>query len=55
MGLPWVLAIACVVAAEKLLPGGAWIARASGVALVLLGTAVAVDPGLAAALRMAPA
>jgi len=55
MGLPWVLAIACVVAAEKLLPGGAWIARASGAALVLVGAAVAVDPGLAAALRMAPA
>jgi predicted metal-binding membrane protein len=51
MGLPWVLLIACVVAAEKLLPGGEWIARLTGVALVLLGAAVAVQPGLAAALR----
>jgi predicted metal-binding membrane protein len=51
MGLPWVLLIACAVAAEKLLPGGEWIARASGVALVVLGLAVAARPGLAAALR----
>jgi predicted metal-binding membrane protein len=27
MGLPWVLLIAAAVAAEKLLPGGVWIAR----------------------------
>jgi len=46
MGLPWVLLIASVVAAEKLLPGGEWIARATGVALVLLGVAVALYPGL---------
>jgi predicted metal-binding membrane protein len=51
MGLPWVLVIACVVAAEKLVRGGEWIARAAGVALVLLGLAVAVHPGLAPALR----
>jgi predicted metal-binding membrane protein len=51
MGLPWVLLIAVVVAAEKLLPRGQWIARATGVALVLLGIAVALAPGLAAALR----
>ena len=55
MGLPWVLLIACVVAAEKLLPGGEWCARAAGVALVALGVAVAVYPGLAATLRAAPA
>jgi predicted metal-binding membrane protein len=54
MGLPWVLLIGCVVAAEKLLPGGEWIARASGGALVLLGGAVLVHPGLAATLRLAP-
>ncbi|HTO11184.1 MAG TPA: DUF2182 domain-containing protein [Candidatus Binatia bacterium] len=53
MGLPWVLLIACVVAAEKLLPHGEWIARASGVALVMLGLAVAIHPGLATVLRMA--
>lgn len=51
MGLPWVLLIACAVAAEKLLPRGESIARLTGVALVLLGVAVAVRPALAAALR----
>ncbi len=51
MGLPWVLLIAAVVAAEKLLPRGEWIARVTGVALVFLGVAVAVHPGLAVALR----
>jgi len=51
MGLSWVLLIAGVVAAEKLLPRGEWIARAAGVLLVLLGAAVAVRPELAAMLR----
>ena len=51
MGLPWVLLIAAVVAAEKLLPRGEWVARVTGVALVLLGVAVAVRPGLAVTLR----
>ncbi len=51
MGLPWVLLIACTVAAEKLLPRGEWVARLTGVALLLLGVAVAVRPALATALR----
>ena len=51
MGLPWVLLIACAVAAEKLLPRGEWIARVAGIALVLMGVAVAIRPGLAAVLR----
>jgi predicted metal-binding membrane protein len=51
MGLPWVLLIACVVAAEKLLPGGPWVARVTGAAMALLGLALAVHPGLAALLR----
>ena len=51
MGLPWVLLVAAVVAAEKLLPGGEWIARVTGVALVALGVAVALHPGFAIALR----
>jgi predicted metal-binding membrane protein len=51
MGLVWVLLIAAIVAAEKLLPRGEWIARASGIALVLLGIAVAVRPGFASLLR----
>ena len=37
MGLPWVLLITAVVAAEKLMWGGEWIARITGSALVLLG------------------
>src|SRR5215470_1363951 len=53
MGLPWVLLVACVVAAEKLLPRGEWFARALGVALALLGVVVALHPSLAAALRAA--
>jgi predicted metal-binding membrane protein len=51
MGLPWVLVIACIVAAEKLLPGGVWIARAAGAALALLGLAVAIHPAIATVLR----
>jgi predicted metal-binding membrane protein len=51
MGLPWVLLIASIVAAEKLVPGGEWVARATGAVLVLLGVAMAVHPGLARVLR----
>ena len=51
MGLAWVLLITAVVAAEKLLPGGEWIARTTGGALVLLGVAVALRPDLVTALR----
>jgi predicted metal-binding membrane protein len=55
MGLRWVLLITAVVAAEKLLPGGEWIARATGVALVVLGMTVAVRPELVMVLRGAHA
>ena len=51
MGLPWVLLITAVVAGEKLLPGGEWVARAAGGALVLLGLTVAVRPDLVTVLR----
>lgn len=51
MSLPWALLIAAVVFAEKLLPAGAWTARAAGATLVLLGVFVLVEPSLAAALR----
>jgi predicted metal-binding membrane protein len=51
MGLRWVLLITAVVAAEKLLPGGEWIARIAGGALVLLGATVAWHPDLVMALR----
>ena len=51
MGLAWVLLIAVLVTAEKLLPHGEWIARGAGVALVLLGLAVALRPDLTMLLR----
>ena len=41
MGLVWVIAIAAVVAAEKLLPAGQWVARVGGIALVAGGIVVA--------------
>lgn len=40
MNLAWVAALTLLVAAEKLLPGGTWIARLSGVALILWGALV---------------
>jgi predicted metal-binding membrane protein len=54
MGLRWVLLLAVVVFAEKLLPRGAWTARVVGGALIVLGVAVLVQPGLAATLRGQP-
>ena len=51
MGLAWVLLITAVVAAEKLLPRGEWLARATGGVLMLLGVAVALRPALVTALR----
>ena len=55
MGLRWVLLITAVVAAEQLLPGGEWMARAAGVAFLLLGVTMAVRPELAMVLRGAHA
>ena len=37
MNLLWVVALAAVVAAEKLVPGGDWLARLAGVALISWG------------------
>ena len=51
MGLPWVLLIAAVVAAEKLVPRGDRVPYVIGAILILLGVAVAVRPDLAIALR----
>ncbi|MGI8618967.1 MAG: DUF2182 domain-containing protein [Gemmatimonadaceae bacterium] len=51
MSLPWVLAIALVVFAEKILPGGGRTARVVGVALIAAALAVAVWPELSGALR----
>jgi predicted metal-binding membrane protein len=42
MGLVWVVAIAVVVAAEKLLPAGQWFGRVGGIALVASGIVVAL-------------
>jgi predicted metal-binding membrane protein len=55
MGLAWVLLITAVVAAEKLLRGGEWMARATGGAFLLLGVAVVLRPDLVTALRGGPA
>ncbi len=51
MALRWVLVIAALVLAEKLLPHGKWTARLVGVALLALGLLVALNPGLANVLR----
>jgi len=39
MNLVWIAALTLLVAAEKLLPGGPWIARISGVLFILWGAA----------------
>lgn len=51
MGLVWVLLVSAVVAAEKLLPHGARVARAAGVMLIVAGLAVATWPALATMAR----
>lgn len=51
MALQWVLLIAALVFAEKVLPHGEWTARIVGGALLLLGLFVAVQPQLATVLR----
>ena len=53
MSLPWVLAIALVVFAEKVLPAGGRTARIVGVMLILGGVTLAMRPELAVALRPA--
>lgn len=51
MALHWVLLIAALVFAEKLLPRGGWTARMVGVALIVLGLLVVAQPGLTTVLR----
>jgi predicted metal-binding membrane protein len=51
MGLAWVLLIAVIVAAEKLLPRGQWAAWATGGLLLALGVAVVLQPELAMRIR----
>jgi predicted metal-binding membrane protein len=52
MSLPWVLTIAVLVFAEKVLPGGERTARITGVILIAAALAVAVRPDLAGALTL---
>ena len=40
MNLAWVAALTLLVAAEKLLPGGRWIARLSGAGLIAWGSVI---------------
>lgn len=51
MSISWVLGIAIVVFAEKVLPRGWRTARLVGVSLIALGLAVALHPELAVAMR----
>ena len=51
MSLPWVLSIALLVFAEKVLPGGERTARITGVILIVAALTVMVRPELAAVLR----
>jgi predicted metal-binding membrane protein len=52
MSLPWVLAIALLVFAEKVLPAGERTARITGVILIVAAVAVVVWPELVAATRV---
>ena len=54
MSISWVLVITAIVFAEKVLPYGERTARAFGVALVVLGIAVAMRPDLARVIQHAP-
>ena len=40
MNLFWIAGLTLLVAAEKLLPGGSWVARIAGVALIASGIAL---------------
>ena len=51
MSLPWALAIALLVFAEKVLPGGGRTARITGVILVVAALMVMTRPELAAVMR----
>ena len=40
MNLIWVASLTLLVAAEKLLPGGHWLARIAGIAMIVWGAAL---------------
>ena len=52
MSLPWVLAIALLVFAEKVLPGGERTSRVTGALLIIAAAVVAARPELAAVVGM---
>jgi predicted metal-binding membrane protein len=54
MALQWVLLIAVLVFAEKLLPLGKWVSFITGGILIILSLLIIVDPGLAGMLRGQP-
>jgi predicted metal-binding membrane protein len=51
MALHWVLLIAVLVFAEKLLPPGKWVSFITGGSLIILSFLIIIDPGLAGVLR----
>jgi predicted metal-binding membrane protein len=51
MALQWVLLIAVLVFAEKLLPLGKWVSFITGGILIILSFLIIIDPGLAGMLR----
>jgi predicted metal-binding membrane protein len=54
MALQWVLLIAVLVFAEKLLPLGKWVSFITGGILIILSFLIIIDPGLAGMLRGQP-
>ena len=46
MNLAWIALLALLVAAEKLLPKGEWIARIAGLAMIVWGLSLVVTPAL---------
>jgi predicted metal-binding membrane protein len=54
MALQWVLLIAVLVFAEKLLPLGKWVSFITGGILIILSFLIIIDPGLAGLLRGQP-
>ena len=43
MNLVWVAGLTLLIAAEKLLPGGTWLVRIAGVAMIIWGTSLILD------------
>lgn len=54
MSLSWVVVLTVLVFAEKILPSGERTARAAGIVLLVLSTAIAAKPSLISATRWSP-